>query len=266
MKYWPISYEKYEENIVRVETAQARAVSGLREIIFKGELDRDRPLSEEPLAKRLGVSRTPIRHAFTVLEQEGLLYKTTSGRYHVKQFHLDEIRDAVKVRAQLEGLAAQTLVEQGMNRKIERQLSRCLEEGDKLLEDGTLSNGVLENFSVVNARFHGLIVEGSQNAALIRAYEMIIQIPFVSPHTVIVDKDVLDDDLHTVLATPFQRVSFAHTQHHLIVQALIAREAARAEALMKEHANIAQINMKLIEQNKDPETSLEFPGIRLIET
>ena len=44
----------------------------LREAIFKGELRPGERLMELQLAKRLGVSRTPIREAIRMLELEGL--------------------------------------------------------------------------------------------------------------------------------------------------------------------------------------------------
>ncbi len=44
----------------------------LREAILKGELQPGERLMELQLASQLGVSRTPIREAIRMLEQEGL--------------------------------------------------------------------------------------------------------------------------------------------------------------------------------------------------
>lgn len=44
----------------------------LREAILKGELKPGERLMELQLASKLGVSRTPIREAIRMLEQEGL--------------------------------------------------------------------------------------------------------------------------------------------------------------------------------------------------
>ena len=41
----------------------------------------------------------------------------------------------------------------------------------------------------------------------------------------------------TRLDREFRRLSYAHMQHHAIFEALANRQSARAEALMREHAN-----------------------------
>ena len=46
----------------------------LREAILKGELKPGERLMELQLASKLGVSRTPIREAIRMLEQEGLRF------------------------------------------------------------------------------------------------------------------------------------------------------------------------------------------------
>lgn len=46
--------------------------STLREAILKGELKPGERLMELQLAEKMGVSRTPIREAIRMLEQEGL--------------------------------------------------------------------------------------------------------------------------------------------------------------------------------------------------
>ena len=51
----------------------------LREAILKGELKPGERLMELQLASKLGVSRTPIREAIRMLEQEGLAEKGRRG-------------------------------------------------------------------------------------------------------------------------------------------------------------------------------------------
>ena len=53
----------------------------LRQWILNGELRPGERLAELPLAERLGVSRTPVRHAMTLLEAEGLLEPSSSRGY-----------------------------------------------------------------------------------------------------------------------------------------------------------------------------------------
>ncbi|KEX93704.1 hypothetical protein HA62_11945 [Pseudomonas putida] len=39
------------------------------------------------------------------------------------------------------------------------------------------------------------------------------------------------------MAREYRRFNFAHMQHHSVFDALVSRQGARAEAIMREHAN-----------------------------
>jgi GntR family transcriptional regulator of vanillate catabolism len=86
----------------------------LRKMIIAGELEGGSRIAEIPTAEMLGVSRQPVRMAFRLLEQEGLLIKNPTRGYIVREISDDLIRDALQVRGVLEGLAAKTLAEKGI--------------------------------------------------------------------------------------------------------------------------------------------------------
>ena len=83
----------------------------LRKMIIAGELEGGSRIAEIPTAEMLGVSRQPVRMAFRLLEQEGLLIKNPTRGYIVREISDDLIQDALQVRGVLEGLAAKTLAE-----------------------------------------------------------------------------------------------------------------------------------------------------------
>ena len=62
-------------------------------------------ITEEGLAKRLGVSRTPIREALGQLTKQGILHARVGGGYVVPSPSIDEIRQIIAVRALLEPAA-----------------------------------------------------------------------------------------------------------------------------------------------------------------
>lgn len=79
------------------------ALMRLREMVLDGSLPAGGRLSEISLAKRIGISRTPIREALSRLEGEGLLERVSSGGYLVRIFTFEDVYDAIEIRGVLEG-------------------------------------------------------------------------------------------------------------------------------------------------------------------
>jgi DNA-binding GntR family transcriptional regulator len=84
----------------------------LREMILKGVLATGTTLQEKKLADRLGVSRTPVREALTRLASEGLVLQSAGERPVVRRLSVGDFIEILHVRRLLEveaaGLAAET--------------------------------------------------------------------------------------------------------------------------------------------------------------
>ncbi|MCD2185828.1 GntR family transcriptional regulator [Actinomycetospora soli] len=78
----------------------------LRERIYAGRYPPGARLPQESLAAELGVSRTPLREALRVLEQDGLLRVEPGQGARVVTGDVDTLLAAYEVRAVLDGLAA----------------------------------------------------------------------------------------------------------------------------------------------------------------
>src|SRR3546814_17904055 len=70
-----------------------------RELIVTGELPPGTHLAAEPIASRLGVSRTPVRNAFSVLLAEGLLAPSVNRGFSVSEIPLRDVLGAIDMRA-----------------------------------------------------------------------------------------------------------------------------------------------------------------------
>ena len=70
----------------------------LRKMIISGEFEGGMRIAEIPTAELLGVSRQPIRTAFSLLEQEGLLIKNPTRGYTVRKISGKLVHDALEVR------------------------------------------------------------------------------------------------------------------------------------------------------------------------
>ena len=75
-------------------------------MILTGEYGPEERLIEEQLAERLGVSRTPVRQALTMLEAEGLVEIAPNRGATVCSFSTEDVWDIYDLRAVLEGHAA----------------------------------------------------------------------------------------------------------------------------------------------------------------
>ncbi|WP_122687389.1 GntR family transcriptional regulator [Pseudomonas viridiflava] len=201
----------------------------LRKMIASGELAAGERLMEVPTAERFGVSRMPVRMAFGALEQEGLLVPFGGRGFQVRSISPHEIAGAVEVRGVLEGLAARQMAEIGVSQEARDELETCLVQGDALFAKGFVTEDDLEVYHDLNMRLHRVIVEGSGNPAIADALARNDHLPFASVTALAVDRNDL--------VREFRRFNFAHMQHHAVVDALINGQSARAEAIMREHAN-----------------------------
>ena len=84
----------------------------LKNAIIQGEFESDETLYEEQLAKKLGVSRTPIREAIFKLEQQGLIVKSPRGGFNIPELSTKEIEEIFGLRLILEIYAAELVVDQ----------------------------------------------------------------------------------------------------------------------------------------------------------
>jgi len=206
-----------------------RVLIALRKMIAAGELAAGERLFEVAVAETLGVSRTPVRIAFRTLEQEGLLEQHGGRGYRVRNVSAQDIAGAVEVRGVLEGLAARQAAEHGLAPAQLDGLRQCLADGDALFLKGHVSEEDLQLYHDLNLRFHQIIIQASGNPAIADALARNDHLPFASVSALAVDCHDLERE--------YRRFNYAHMQHHSIVDALASGQGARAEALMREHAN-----------------------------
>ena len=220
-----------------MDTQLSQAVVRIREMILRGEIAPGQRLAEAPLADRLGMSRTPVRQALPLLAQEGLLAEHETRGYVVRQFTTRDIVDAIDLRAVLEGLAVRRVAERGASKALLRALRSCLEDGDAILRKRHVEDPDGGLYAEMNERFHQLILDESGSELLAEALRRNSRIPFAGPQALIFDRDNLEQ--------MYDMLHYAHRQHHGIVEALESGQSARAEALMREHANAVKQSMNL---------------------
>lgn len=217
------------------QTQAGRAQRLLRESILAGELPAGTRLLEVPLAERLAISRTPVRDALARLAEEGLLERVRSGGFVVRSFGLADVIDAIELRGVLEGTAARLAAERGADPAgldAIRDVVAALDEGFAAWGGGV----EMAVYSALNDRFHTLLRQLAGSPIVRSEIERVARLPFGSPSSFL---QAMPGDVTFV-----RSLTVAQEQHRAIVEAIAAREGARAEAISREHARLARRNLE----------------------
>lgn len=175
----------------------------IRDRILNGELPGGTKIVEEKIASELGVSRTPIRESIKKLEHEGLIV----DKKVVKPTEKD-LRNMFQVRILLEGYSAQCAAAY-LNETELDSLYECIV---------VARNGKMEEIMNANERFHGIIVDASNNPVMIDIIDRMQSIIFLFRKTVV-----------------FYNRPHLIDEHEQIYEAIKARDGQKAELLVKNH-------------------------------
>ncbi len=197
----------------------SRVFERLRRMIIEGEYGPDERLIEEQVAERLGVSRTPVRQALTMLEAEGLVQIQPNKGAMVCSFSVDDVMEVYDLRAVLEGHAtrrAAAKIDAGQLARLEELAAEMEGLSGRYADRGE----EIRRLVVLNNEFHGTILEASRNRRLGRLVQRIVEIPLVY-------KAFFRYGSH-------ERVMSNH-YHRQILKALRDGDPDRAEIVMREH-------------------------------
>jgi GntR family transcriptional regulator of vanillate catabolism len=211
----------------RTVTLAESVTERLRAALLEGRFSAEEKLNEESLSGRLQVSRTPVRSALHRLAAEGLLDYVPNRGYSVRALDAQRLRSIFEVRGVLEALAARSAAENGLSDAQRTDYADALEAGDRVLAKRRLVAADRTVFSRVNARIHDVILQAAGNRMLEEMLALCHNIPASS------ERNVLWGD-HVWLRR-------SHDDHHRIFEALLARDAHRAEQLMREHIYTVKI-------------------------
>jgi DNA-binding GntR family transcriptional regulator len=209
-----------------------RAYGYLKDSILSGRLTPGERLTEEHLAKQLGISRTPIREALHKLESEGLIKALATRGFITADDSREEIEELFEIRAVLEGYALRVICE-----RVTEPVLADLEDAVGRAEEA-LGRNALDEIFRWNTRFHDTL--HSLITDRHRLYhQMVTMRQYVLRHR----KNTLeypDGGARTVEG------------HRRILLALRLRDPELCERLMREH--IQQSKKDALQHLFDPET------------
>ena len=129
----------------------------LKSWILNGLLTPGEEIAVDELAKKLNVSRTPIREALNKLKGKGLILDTKEGRTSVVKLSSEELAQIFELRAALEVLALKWGLENISRERLQENL-RMLQKAKKDLEKGSS-----ESFCKSDSILHDTIVTSANN-------------------------------------------------------------------------------------------------------
>lgn len=213
------------------------AYRALRDAILAGDLEPGARLNQDELARRLGVSRAPIRDALNRLEAESLVQTLSrAGGVVVAETSEQEMVDIYELRTILDSASCRLACERMSEADLER-LREIVEETERATQAKDLQAIVQ-----AHAAFHNLIYTASGNAELTR-----------------VARNLWDRSyrFRVMALSNAENARRGLGQHTEILAALQARDPARAAALAQAHnqSSIQHLRPRVAEMTRSATTN-----------
>ena len=212
------------------KSAEAQVTDALRQYVVGGGVRPGSPLTEVHLSEVFGLSRATIRTALHQVANEGLVTQIPYTGWLVTPLSSQDAWELYTLRGSLESLAARVLVGALVPEYIER-----LRLSFQALEDAC---GKESDEEVVtrDLDFHKTIIALSGHRRLQDQFRLVEQ----SVRLYIAWSDALMPSRDEIVET-----------HRPIVDAIIARDAALAERILRDHSESAGLALvKFLDEHK----------------
>jgi DNA-binding GntR family transcriptional regulator len=205
---------------------QERVYSELRRALLDDQIASGERVYEADIAQRMGVSRVPVREAVRRLQQDGLLEVRARGGVYVASISTEEVDDVYRLRGAVEGVAAAMAAERASDAELAAigELIDQLSDGKRRRR--TLSTADHSTAVRLADEFHRSIYAASHcdrvhllleplYAQLMRFRKQTLSLP--------------------------HRAKEAEEGHRQVYEALLTRNPAEAERVMRAHIESARI-------------------------
>ncbi len=200
------------------ETYKTKVYNALKRAIIDMDIYSTREptwIDERQLSESLGVSRTPIREAVAMLEQQGFVKSMPRRGIMVLKKTKREVVEMIQVWAALEGMAARLVTQHASDADIARlrALFKEFNEGHKPAD-------YLSEYSTANIRFHQTIIELTGSGVLAEMTQnLLLHVRGIRQMTI----------------GRGDRATRSIQDHLAIIEALEKRDTELAEKLAREH-------------------------------
>ncbi|MDN4602190.1 GntR family transcriptional regulator [Paenibacillus sp. F6_3S_P_1C] len=196
-------------------SAKERTFSQIQRWIIDGTLQPGEKLIDAELADSLGVSRTPVREAFQLLEVQGLVSTHPGKETKVTEIEKEDIFKMYSTMAVLQALAAEVTTKIIVPEQIEQLRMINLEFASDI------KSGQAYQAMETDEQFHNLIVEFSDN-------------PYVTSFSASLQIHIRRFK-YVFLKQPITATQASVDEHASIIKAFERKDSDCAQALMKQN-------------------------------
>ena len=208
--------------LVQSNSLPALVQTEIEQLILRGELAIGQRINESDLASRFGMSRGPIREALRALEESRLVRSEKNRGVFVREVSIGEADEIYDVREALDQLVGQRVAERATPDQL-RELEAVV-----AAMDGATGAHDVKSYHALNLKFHDMLVDFAGNARLTESYRLLT-------------KGLLLFRLRGLQDGGGFAVS--NTEHKAVLEAVAARDSARAGRLLRRHAAQSRARM-----------------------
>ena len=203
-------------NEFRKLTYSEQVADYIRNLILNGELTAGATVEEAAIAKKLSISRGPVREAMQILIREGLIDARPQKRKQVKELTAKQIKNSYFAGGVLEAASVAQALDQYTEKDI-AGLERIVDEMDSIAQSG----GSISEQVPLDTAFHDILFSRIDNGLVEELCKRSCQG---------ISKFLLYK--HWVkIYTPREVVD----RHRLIIDALKSRNPDTVEQILREH-------------------------------
>ncbi len=203
----------------RMKTIKEQVYEKLKSDVLNGIYKPGERIQELVIAKKLNVSRSPVREALKELIGEGLLVSVPNKSITVKKLSAKEIKDIFDFRNITEKYAIEKTIE-NIDERIIKKLESIKSEFIKLYQDNDL-----HRYCKVDSEFHNYLIKSSGNILL---------------HQVVGNVMALIEQFRVISLSSNRRFEESIDEHVTIIDNILKKNKEAACTICSRHLDLAK--------------------------
>ena len=204
-----------DTRIIKPPPVSELAMQRLRSEIIEGVFRLGEKLSEAQLAKRYGVTKAPIRAAFSRLQGEGLLDVRPQSGTFIFLPDVDEVRALCELRTALEMEAVALAMARNRDvllselQKLFNRMTSCVKSGNR------------STYQDLDSAYHLVILESAKSPMLKETYQAMVNGRFSA--------------LRTRLSVQKEHAENSYREHRALIELIEKGKTKAAQDLLRDH-------------------------------